>query len=156
ELLELAVELRGQRLVVRDHQRGPAPLRQHVRDGERLPRAGDAEQRLLGLAGAQAGDQLGDGLRLVAGGRVGRLETEAQGGAKVAEGAAGGRARLDAAPRGCQSRATMLSPPAPSAAEPGPARRVRGPCATWIALQLAAASLAAAPSAAAEPHHYLF
>src|SRR6185503_13345866 len=56
----------------------------------RLARAGDAEQRLVALAGAQAGHELGDRLRLVARGRVRCVETEAHGGTKVADGTVGG------------------------------------------------------------------
>ena len=66
ELLELAVELRRERLVVRDDQRRPLHLRDHVRDREGLARAGDAEQHLVAVAAAQARRELLDGPRLVA------------------------------------------------------------------------------------------
>ena len=71
ELAELGVELRGERLVRREHQRGPAGARDDVRHRVGLARAGDAEQRLERQPVAQALDQLLDRLRLVAG----RLET---------------------------------------------------------------------------------
>ncbi len=70
ELLELPVELRRQRLVVRDHQRRASPLGDHVGDGERLARPGDPEQDLAPLATTQAVGQRGDGLGLVAARRV--------------------------------------------------------------------------------------
>ncbi len=66
QLLELAVELAGQRLVVRDDQRRPLHLLHHVGDAEGLAGAGDAEERLLPVAAPQARGQLGDGARLVA------------------------------------------------------------------------------------------
>ena len=58
ELLELAVELGGERLVVRHDQRGPPVLGDHVGHRERLARAGDAQQRLVALALGAALDQL--------------------------------------------------------------------------------------------------
>jgi hypothetical protein len=48
-----------------------------VRDGEGLARAGDAEQHLVALARLEPFRQLRDRLRLVAGGRVVRLDLEA-------------------------------------------------------------------------------
>ena len=74
ELLELAVELGGERLVVSDDERGPAHLRDHVGDGEGLARAGDAEQGLEAVAALQPVNQLADRLRLIAG----RLELGAE------------------------------------------------------------------------------
>ena len=50
ELAELGRQLRGQRLVRRQHQRGPLRLRDHVGDREALARPGDAEQRLEPVA----------------------------------------------------------------------------------------------------------
>ncbi len=50
QLPELGGELRGQRLVGRQHERRPVRLRDHVGDRERLARAGDAEQRLEPVA----------------------------------------------------------------------------------------------------------
>jgi hypothetical protein len=46
ELAEFRVELRGERLVGRQHERRPAGLRDDVRHREGLARAGHAEQRL--------------------------------------------------------------------------------------------------------------
>ena len=66
ELPELAVQLRGQRLVGRQHERRALDLLDHVGDREGLAGAGDAEQRLVREAVADALDQLGDRLRLVA------------------------------------------------------------------------------------------
>ena len=54
ELLELAVELRGQRLVVREDQRGPVQRLDDVGHGEGLARAGDAQQRGMLLPRADA------------------------------------------------------------------------------------------------------
>ena len=47
ELAELAVELRGERLVRREDERGALHLLDHLRHGEGLARAGDAEQDLV-------------------------------------------------------------------------------------------------------------
>ena len=55
ELAELAGELRGEALVGREHERRPLDLRDHAGDRERLPRAGDAEQRLEPVAPLDAG-----------------------------------------------------------------------------------------------------
>ena len=66
EALELLIELRGQRLVVRHDQRRPVHLRQHLRHREGLARAGDAEQHLVRVAAVQPFDQLGHGADLVA------------------------------------------------------------------------------------------
>ncbi len=76
ELLELAVELRGESLVVREDERGPVERRDDVGHGERLARAGDAEQRGMLFAGAQPLQQLVDGLRLIAQRRIGADELE--------------------------------------------------------------------------------
>ena len=54
QLPELGRELRGQRLVGREHQRRPLRLRDHVGDREALARAGDAEQRLEPVAVGRA------------------------------------------------------------------------------------------------------
>ena len=58
ELAELAVQLRGQRLVRREDDRRPAQPRDHVGHREGLARAGHAEQRLVGEAVVDALDQL--------------------------------------------------------------------------------------------------
>jgi hypothetical protein len=74
ELLELAVELGGQGLVVGDDERGTAELGDDVGDREGLARPGDAEQRLPPVSAAHALDELADGVRLIAG----RLELGVQ------------------------------------------------------------------------------
>ena len=66
ERLEFAVELGGQRLVVRHDQGGPLRLGNHVGHGERLARSRRAQQRLEARAGAQSLDELDDGSGLVA------------------------------------------------------------------------------------------
>ena len=66
ELFELGVKLRRQRLVVRDDQRRPVDLADHIRDRERFPRTGHAEQRLMPISGLDRFHQLRDRLRLVA------------------------------------------------------------------------------------------
>ena len=66
ELLELVIELRRQRLVVRQDQRRPIRLLDDLGHGEGLARAGDPEQRLVLLAGGKAGDQFLNGAALVA------------------------------------------------------------------------------------------
>ena len=76
ELAELAVELRGQRLVVREHQRRALHALDHVGDGEGLARTGHAQQRLVREALLEPFDQLRDRLRLIAGGLVVRLRAE--------------------------------------------------------------------------------
>ena len=53
ELLELAIELGGQRLVVRHHQRGPLLLLDDVGHGEGLARAGHAHEHLVLFAPAR-------------------------------------------------------------------------------------------------------
>ena len=76
ELAELVAELRGQRLVVRDHERGPLDLLDDPGHRRRLAGAGRAEQRLEALARLEALGELLDRRRLVAGRpvRVGCLE----------------------------------------------------------------------------------
>ena len=66
EAPELAVELRGERLVGREDQRRALGRLDHLGHGEGLARAGDAEQHLVALVGAHALDQFLDRLRLVA------------------------------------------------------------------------------------------
>jgi len=70
QILELAVELPGQRLVVRDDQRGPLDLLDQVRHREGLAAAGHAEKRLVPVAAARSRDELLDGPGLVALGLV--------------------------------------------------------------------------------------
>ena len=66
EALELLVELGGERLVVRHDQRRAVHARDALRHGERLARAGDAEQHLGLVAAVQPVDELVDRARLVA------------------------------------------------------------------------------------------
>ena len=66
EGLELAIELRRQRLVRREDQRRALRLLDHLGHGEGLARAGDAEQHLAAVAAPHALDQVGDRLRLIA------------------------------------------------------------------------------------------
>ena len=68
ELAHLLGQLRGERLVRRQDQRGLLHLLDGPRDGGALARAGDAEQRLEPIAALDALGELGDRLRLVAGG----------------------------------------------------------------------------------------
>ena len=70
EAFEFAVELRGERFVVAQDQRGFLQALDHVGHGEGLAGAGDAEQRLVAATFFQAGDELVDGFGLVAGGGV--------------------------------------------------------------------------------------
>ncbi len=79
ELLELAVELGGQRLVVREDQRRPLHGLNDVGHRERLARAGDAHQHLVLAARLRARDQRGDGLRLIAGRLKRTFETKLHG-----------------------------------------------------------------------------
>ena len=76
ELLELGVELGGQRLVVRHDQRGPLHVLDDVGHGEGFARAGHAHQHLMLFAAAQPFGQRLDGLRLIAGGLEGGDELE--------------------------------------------------------------------------------
>ena len=64
---ELRAELRGQRLVVRQHERRAVAVRDDVRHRERLARAGHAEQHLMLQTLFQALRERFNGLRLVAG-----------------------------------------------------------------------------------------
>ena len=68
ELLELGVQLGGQRLVVRHDQHRPLHVLDHVGHGEGLARAGHAHQHLVFFAAAQPLGQGLDGLGLIAGG----------------------------------------------------------------------------------------
>ncbi len=76
EFLELAVELRGQGLVRRQHQGRPLHRLDHVGDGEGLAGAGDSQEGLMGEPGFQAVHQRGDRGGLVAGGLVARHDFE--------------------------------------------------------------------------------
>ena len=70
KLPELGAQLSGQRLVVGQNQRGPLDSLNHLGHGVRLARAGNTQQGLLVQAVLNARRQSGDGLRLVAAGRV--------------------------------------------------------------------------------------
>ena len=83
---ELGVKLRGERFVVRDDERGLVDVSDDVGDGESFSRTGDAQQRLVLRAGQNAGGQLFNRLRLVAGGRV--IGNEFEHGLKVESAAA--------------------------------------------------------------------
>ena len=74
--LELAVELRGEDLVGRHHQRRPLQRLDDLGHGEGLARAGDAEQHLALLAVERLLGQFLDRRRLVAGRLVIRDELE--------------------------------------------------------------------------------
>ena len=76
QLLELAVELRREDLVVRHDQRRSLDLLDHVRDRVRLARAGDAEQDLRLVATLQPFGELDDRLGLIARGLVRRHQLE--------------------------------------------------------------------------------
>ena len=66
EALELAIELRRQRLVRREDQRRALRRLDHLRHREGFAGAGDAEQHLLAVVALHALDQFGDRGRLVA------------------------------------------------------------------------------------------
>ncbi len=76
ELAELGVQLRGQGLVGRKHDRRTAHAGDHIGHGEGLARAGHAQQGLVGQAVVDAFTQQADGLGLVAGRRVGLEQLE--------------------------------------------------------------------------------
>ena len=76
ELAELVAELRGERLVVRDHERRPLELLDDPGHRRRLARAGRAEQRLVALPRLERARELLDRPRLVAGGHVVRSGLE--------------------------------------------------------------------------------
>ena len=63
---QLGAELCGQRFIVREHQRRALGLLNDVRHSERLARAGNAHQRLLGQTVVDALHQFGHRLRLIA------------------------------------------------------------------------------------------
>ncbi len=70
ELAELVAELRGERLVVRDHERGAPDLLDDPGHRRRLAGAGRAEQRLVPRARREPTHDRLDRLRLVAGRRI--------------------------------------------------------------------------------------
>ena len=59
-------ELRGERFVVREDERGAVELGDDLGHGEGLAGTGDAEEHLVLFAGVGAGNQLADGSGLVA------------------------------------------------------------------------------------------
>ncbi len=67
KLPELAAELRGKSLVMRQHQRGPLQALYHLCHGISFSRARHAKQRLLGKSHFNSARQLFDSLRLVSG-----------------------------------------------------------------------------------------
>ena len=73
---QLGAELCGQRFIVREHQRRALGLLDDVRHGERLARAGNAHQRLLGQTVVDALHQFGYRLRLIACHLVGAVYLE--------------------------------------------------------------------------------
>ena len=74
ELFELGVKLRRQSFVVRNHQRRPVQLLDHICNCESFTRTGDAEQRLMTIAWLHRPYQLCNRLSLVAAGFVVRFE----------------------------------------------------------------------------------
>ncbi len=76
ELAELVAELRGERLVVGDHERRSLDRLDHPGHRCRLARPGRAEQRLRTVAGTDRVGQLGDRAWLVAGRTVGRRDAQ--------------------------------------------------------------------------------
>ena len=77
EALHFVVELGGEGLVRRQDQGGALGGLDDLGDGEGLAGAGDAEEDLIALGGADAGDEVADGGGLVAGGLVVGLQHEA-------------------------------------------------------------------------------
>ncbi len=96
EALELAIELGGQRLVGREHQRRALRRLDHLGHGEGLARAGDAEQHLVALMRVHLRHQLGDGLRLIALGLELGLDLQGPRRLPTCRGGEGGAARTPA------------------------------------------------------------
>ena len=76
ELPELLAQLGGQGLVVGQHQRGSLYLLDDLGHGVGLAGAGDALEHLLPQAQIHALGQLFDGLGLIPGGRIFRMDFE--------------------------------------------------------------------------------
>ena len=76
KLAEFRTELGGKRLVVRQNQRRTVQLFNDRGHGEGLAGACDAEKHLFRHPGLNSLRQGADGLRLVAGGRVGGVQLE--------------------------------------------------------------------------------
>ena len=70
ERLELVEELRGERLIVGEDDRGAIELLDHFRHRESFSRAGNAEEDLVTVAIGQPANELRDSFRLVASGFV--------------------------------------------------------------------------------------
>ena len=70
KLAKLGTQLRCKRFVVRQYQRRPVGLCDHICHGKRLAGARDAKQRLLLITAGNARNQFFNCLRLVAGGPV--------------------------------------------------------------------------------------
>ncbi len=102
ELAELRPQLRCQRLVRRQHQHRALQALGDVGDGERLARAGDAEQRLLAQPVVDAAVERVDGRRLVTGRRERRDDLQCGHGSQSTGSPPrrppGGRRRAGAAP----------------------------------------------------------
>ena len=76
KLPEFRTKLGGERFVVRQHQRRTVQLLDHGSHGEGLAGAGDAQQNLRRHPLLDPARQGADGLRLVAGGGIGRMQFE--------------------------------------------------------------------------------
>src|SRR5690606_1958406 len=85
KLLELAVKLRGQSLVMREHECRPLQLLNDIRHRERLTGTGDAHQHLLAFPFAQSFYELANRFGLIACGLEGggELELGHAGGVKI-------------------------------------------------------------------------
>ena len=83
ELLELAVELGGKRLVVGEDQGRPLPRRDGVGERHGLAATGDAQERLIAVTALEPRRQLGDGAWLVPGRGEGGLNLELWHGNKI-------------------------------------------------------------------------
>ena len=76
ERLQLSVQLGGEGLVVRQHERGTPEPGDDVRHCERLPRPRDAQEHLVAVVADEALAQLANGARLIPCGGVGGGEVE--------------------------------------------------------------------------------
>lgn len=68
KFLKLAGQLRRQCLIMGNHQGRPVHLGDDIGHGKGLARAGNAQKRLFFVTIGHSAGQLGNGLRLVAGG----------------------------------------------------------------------------------------
>ena len=148
ELAELVRQLRRERLVVREHQRRPLHLLDEPRGGRRLAGSGGAEQHDIRLAGVDARGELGDRLRLVAGGLVFADDFEgAYGASGLHLSRVGGATDTGAmfASGGCRHRGRPVSHAAAAAVEPSAAEAGPVEAAAEAGPVEAAAVVAAAP-----------